>query len=89
MALAGMAAAGGYLRVMTFYLQDSPGMTPLRGIVPAPAGGRGPGNAPASGRLTARWGARTPLLVSGAAITAGAGLLTGLSGTTSSTLLVG
>jgi MFS family permease len=45
--------------------------------------------APASGRLAARWGARTPLLVSGAAITAGAGLLTGLSGTTSSTLLVG
>jgi EmrB/QacA subfamily drug resistance transporter len=90
MALAGMAAAGGYLWVMTFYLQDARGMTPLRaGLFLLPMALTVLVIAPASGRLAARWGACAPLLVSGVAIAGGAGLLTGLSDATSSTLLIG
>jgi EmrB/QacA subfamily drug resistance transporter len=88
-ALAGMAAAGGYLWVMTFYLQDARDMTPLRaGLFLLPLALMVLVTAPASGRLAARYGARPPLLLSGVALAAGAGLLTGLSDTTSSTLLI-
>ncbi|WP_369356032.1 MFS transporter [Streptomyces sp. cg2] len=79
MALVGMAAAGGYLWVMTFYLQDARGMTPsAAGTFLLPLALTVLVVAPLSGRLAARRGPRIPLVLSGAGIALGALTLTRL-----------
>ncbi|MCC3314459.1 MFS transporter [Nocardia africana] len=84
MALIGMAAAGGYLWVTTFYLQDARGLSAAAaGIFLLPVAMTVLLVAPISGRLTATYGPRIPLLLSGFGIAAAALLLTGLTPATS------
>ncbi|MER6141910.1 MFS transporter [Streptomyces sparsogenes] len=79
MALAGMGAAGGYLWVMTFYLQDARNMPPsTAGISLLPVAVMVLMIAPLSGHLAAHRGPRIPLVISGAGIAAGAAFLVGL-----------
>ncbi|MGF6882027.1 MFS family permease [Nocardia sp. GAS34] len=83
MALIGMAAAGGYLWVMTFYLQDARGRSAAAaGVFLLPVAVMVFLAAPLSGRLTARFGPRIPLTVSGFGIATGAALLVDLAGGT-------
>ncbi|MGW5518413.1 MFS transporter [Nocardia africana] len=84
MALIGMAAAGGYLWVTTFYLQDARGLSAAAaGIFLLPIAMTVLLVAPISGRLTATYGPRIPLLLSGFGIAAAALVLTGLTPATS------
>ncbi|WP_241779752.1 MFS transporter [Streptomyces natalensis] len=79
MALVGMAAAGGYLWVMTFYLQYARTMPPSQaGMFLLPVAVMVLVIAPLSGRLAAHRGPRIPLMISGAGIAAGAAVLVGL-----------
>ncbi|WP_308211368.1 MFS transporter [Actinomadura rupiterrae] len=89
MALVGMAAAGGYLWVMTFYLQDARGLSAtIAGLLMLPLALTVLLVAPLSGRLAARYGARMPLAISGAALMVAALLLTVLSADTPAWLLL-
>lgn len=83
-ALVGMGAAGGYLWVITFYLQTAREFSAVRaGALMLPIAVMVLLLAPVSGRLAARHGPRVPLVASGAALM-GAGLvLVRLSDTTS------
>lgn len=83
MALTGMAAAAGYLWVITFYLQDARLLGPIAtGGVLAPMALTVLAVAPLAGGIAVRHGPRLPLLVSGAATTGAALVLTQLDGKT-------
>jgi MFS family permease len=88
-AVAAFAAFGGFLFLNTLYLQDVRGFTPLHtGLLTLPMAGMIALFAPVSGRLIARWGPRTPLLLAGPAIAIGALLLVRLGPHTSIGYLV-
>jgi EmrB/QacA subfamily drug resistance transporter len=79
MSLVGMSGAGGYLWVMTFFLQDSKQMSPVAaGLFLLPVAVMVFLFAPVAGRLAAARGPRTPLVISGTAIAVSAALLTHL-----------
>jgi MFS family permease len=74
----------GFLFVITLYLQDVHGYSPLRaGLALLPATVLIAVASPVAGRLVARRGARIPLVASGAAIAVGSAALLGLSPDTS------
>jgi EmrB/QacA subfamily drug resistance transporter len=74
-AVAAFAAFGGFLFLNSLYLQDVRGFTALHaGLLTLPMAAMIALFAPVAGRLIARWGPRTPLLVAGPAM-AIAGLL--------------
>jgi len=75
---------GGFLFVMTLYLQEVRGDSPLRaGLSLLPATLVMAAAAPVAGQLTARRGPRVPLVASGLCIAAGLALLLGLGPGTS------
>jgi EmrB/QacA subfamily drug resistance transporter len=75
-AVAAFAAFGGFLFLNSLYLQDVRGFTALHaGLLTLPMAGMIALWAPVSGRLIARSGSRTPLLLAGPAIAIGALLL--------------
>ncbi|HEY2769736.1 MAG TPA: MFS transporter [Solirubrobacteraceae bacterium] len=77
------ASIGGFLFLNTLYLQGVRGLSPLdAGLYMLPMAVPMLVLAPISGRLVGSRGARIPLMVGGAAITAGALMLTRLSRTT-------
>ncbi len=83
-AVAAFAAFGGFLFLNSLYLQDVRGFTALHtGLLTLPMAGMIALFAPLSGRLIARWGPRTPLLLAGPAIAIGALLLVRLGPHTS------
>jgi EmrB/QacA subfamily drug resistance transporter len=74
----------GFLFVITLYLQQAKGDSPLRaGLALLPATAVMALSAPVAGQLVGRRGPRIPLVASGAAIAAGSALLLGLSPATS------
>jgi len=74
----------GFLFVITLYLQQVRGDSPLRaGLTLLPATIVMAAAAPVAGHLTARRGPRIPLVLSGVLMAVGAGLLLGLSPSTS------
>jgi MFS family permease len=79
---------GGFLFVITLYLQQVRGDSPLRaGLSLPPAMIVMAVAAPVAGQVTGRHGARVPLVASGLLIAAGMGLLLGLGPGTSFTLV--
>ena len=75
---------GGFLFVITLYLQEARGDSPLRaGLSLLPATLVMAAAAPVAGQLTARRGPRVPLVASGLCIAAGLALLLGLGPATS------
>lgn len=82
-AIAALAALGGFLFLNTLYLQEGRGLSPLTaGLWTLPMAGMMVVCAPLSGRLLARVGARPALVLGGAGILLGALLLTDISATT-------
>jgi EmrB/QacA subfamily drug resistance transporter len=81
MAVAAMATLGGFLFLMTLYLQDVRGYTALTaGLFLLPMAAAMAASAPLAGRVIgARGGPRIPLVIAGVGITAGGLLLTGLT----------
>ncbi|KNB54264.1 MFS transporter [Streptomyces caatingaensis] len=78
--LGAFAVLGGYLFLGTLYLQDARGLSPLAaGVWTLPLPLATVACAPLAGRLLARRGPRPPLVLAGAALTAGT-LLPALSG---------
>ncbi|MGH3159734.1 MAG: MFS transporter [Streptosporangiaceae bacterium] len=87
-AVSAFAALGGFLFVNTLYLQDARGLSALHaGLYTLPMAGMTVIFGPLSGRIVASRGARLPLVVAGAAIAAGCGLLTGITNATSASWL--
>jgi EmrB/QacA subfamily drug resistance transporter len=83
-AVAAFAAFGGFLFLNSLYLQDVRGFTALHaGLLTLPMAGMIALFAPVAGRLIARWGPRTPLLLAGPAIAIGGLLLVRLGPHTS------
>jgi EmrB/QacA subfamily drug resistance transporter len=79
---------GGFLFVITLYLQQARGFSPLRaGLSLLPAMIVMAIAAPVAGQVTGRHGARVPLVASGLLIAAGMALLLGLGPGTSFTLV--
>ena len=79
-AVVALAALGGFLFLNTLYLQDVRGFSALHaGLLTIPMAAMLGVFATVSGRLVARRGPRLALIVSGALIAVGAGLLIGLS----------
>ena len=79
-AVSAMSALGGFLFLTTLYLQDARGYRPLvAGLFLLPMAAAMAVSAPLAGRMLARSGARAPLLIAGAGITAGGILLTRLT----------
>ncbi len=79
-AISAFAALGGFLFLITLYLQDVRGLSPLdAGLHLAPMAVAMAIAAVASSRILARWGGRVPMVVAGAAMAAGAMLLSGLT----------
>jgi EmrB/QacA subfamily drug resistance transporter len=79
-AVSAMGALGGFLFLITLYLQDVRGYRPLiAGLFLLPMAAAMAVGAPLAGRMLARSGARAPLLIAGAGITTGGILLTQLS----------
>jgi EmrB/QacA subfamily drug resistance transporter len=77
------AAIGGFLFLNTLYLQGVRGLSPLdAGLYVLPMAAPMLVLAPISGRVVGSRGARIPLMVGGAAVTAGALMLTALTPTT-------
>jgi MFS family permease len=75
-----MSALGGFLFLITLYLQDVRGYRPLiAGLFLLPMAAAMAVGAPLAGRMLARSGARKPLLIAGGGITAGGLLLTQLT----------
>ena len=75
---------GGFLFVITLYLQQARGYSPLRsGLSLLPATVVMAAAAPVAGHLTGRRGPRIPLVVSGLCVAAGMALLLGLGPSTS------
>ena len=88
-AMAAFGALGGFLFLNSLYLQDVRGFTALHaGLLTLPMAAMIALFAPVSGRLIARWGPRTPLLLAGPAIAIGALLLVRLGPHTSVGYLV-
>src|SRR6202042_902182 len=76
-AVSAMSALGGFLFLITLYLQDVRGYRPLyAGLFLLPMAAAMAVGAPLAGRMLARSGARKPLLIAGGGITAGGLLLT-------------
>jgi EmrB/QacA subfamily drug resistance transporter len=79
-AVSAMSALGGFLFLITLYLQDVRGYRPLiAGLFLLPMAAAMAVSAPLAGRMLARSGARKPLLIAGGGITAGGLLLTQLT----------
>lgn len=79
-AVLAFVALSGFLFVITLYLQQTRGYSPLRaGLALLPATAVMAVAAPVAGSLTGRRGARIPLVASGAAMAAGGAMLAGLS----------
>jgi EmrB/QacA subfamily drug resistance transporter len=90
MALIGMASAGGYLWVITFYLQDARGLSPqAAGFILLPVAAAVLAIAPMSGRIAARHGPRVPLIASGIGLAVSALMLAGLRRQTPEAVLIG
>jgi EmrB/QacA subfamily drug resistance transporter len=88
-AVCAFAALGGFLFLNTLYLQEVRGLSALEaGLCTLPIAAMTIVFAPLSGRIVGRRGPRIGLLVGGAGITLGAGLLTGLGAHTSIASLV-
>jgi EmrB/QacA subfamily drug resistance transporter len=88
-AISSFAALGGFLFLTTLYLQDVRGFSALHaGLYTLPLAGMTLIFGPVSGRLVGRVGPRLSLLVGGAGIALGSALLTGLSASTSTSLLI-
>jgi EmrB/QacA subfamily drug resistance transporter len=82
------AAMGGFLFLNTLYLQDVRRLSPLHaGLYTLPMAAMTFLSALVSGRLVGGRGTRTPLLLGGAAVLAGALMLTGLAPSTATTYL--
>src|SRR6202035_6042582 len=76
-AVSAMSALGGFLFLITLYLQDVRGYRPLTaGLFLLPMALVMACSAPLAGRMIARRGTRIPLIISGAGIAAGGLLLT-------------
>ncbi len=89
-AVCAFAAVGGYLLLLTIYLQEVRDYAPLRaGLTGLPMAVPAAICAPPSGRIVAARGPRLPLLIAGTCITAGGLALTGLSGRSSPELIAG
>ena len=83
-AVSAMSALGGFLFLITLYLQDVRGYRPLvAGLFLLPMAAAMAVGAPLAGRMLARSGARKPLLIAGGGITAGGLLLTQLTSSSS------
>ena len=88
-AICGSSVLGGFLFLNAIYLQDVRGLSPLRaGLLTLPTAVAIIALSPVSGRMVSSRGPRLPLMVSGAALTAGSLLSAGLSGVTPLTTLV-
>jgi EmrB/QacA subfamily drug resistance transporter len=82
------AGMGGFLFLNTLYLQDVRRLSPLHaGLYTLPMAAMTFVSALVSGRLVGRHGTRTPLLLGGAAVLAGALMLTGLAPSTATDYL--
>ncbi len=82
-AVMALAAFAAFLFVMTLYLQDGRGYSPVQaGLILLPLAVAVMASAPLSGRLVARYGPRPSLCIAGAGTAAGAALLLTLSATT-------
>jgi EmrB/QacA subfamily drug resistance transporter len=79
-AVCALMALGGYLLLMTLYLQDVRGYKPLiAGLFLLPTAVALTGSATFSGRMIGTRGMRIPLVIAGAGIAVGSLLLTGLA----------
>lgn len=79
----GFAAFGGFLWLTTLYLQNARGFSSLQaGLLTTPMAAMTVLFGPVSGRLVARHGRRSPLLISGVCMATAALMLTGLTATT-------
>jgi EmrB/QacA subfamily drug resistance transporter len=88
-AVSAMSALGGFLFLITLYLQDVRGYRPLiAGLFLLPMAAAMAVSAPLAGRMLARSGARAPLLIAGAGIAAGGILLTQLTNSSAPGYLV-
>ena len=88
-AVSAMAALGGFLFLITLYLQDVRGFRPLiAGLFLLPMAAAMAVSAPLAGRMLARSGARAPLLIAGTGIAAGGVLLTQLTNSSAPGYLV-
>src|SRR3984957_5339869 len=88
-AVSAMGALGGFLFLNTLYLQEVRGFRPLvAGLFLLPMAAAMAVSAPLAGRMVARRGTRTPLLIAGAGLIAGGVLLTGLTASTSTGYLI-
>ena len=88
-AVSAMSALGGFLFLITLYLQDVRGYRPLfAGLFLLPMAAAMAVGAPLAGRMLARSGARKPLLIAGGGITAGGLLLTQLTSSSAPGYLV-
>jgi EmrB/QacA subfamily drug resistance transporter len=82
-AVAAMAAFGGFLFLNTLYLQDTRGLSPVHaGLLTLPVALMIAIVSPLSGRIVGRAGPRMPLLIAGVGITAGCALLAGVDAST-------
>ncbi|MCG7630803.1 MFS transporter [Gordonia McavH-238-E] len=82
-AVLAFAATGGFLFLNTLYLQEVRGMSPLSaGLMMLPMAAASVVCAPIAGRLVGDRGARTPMVIGGVAMVAGALMLTGLGNDT-------
>jgi EmrB/QacA subfamily drug resistance transporter len=88
-AVSAMSALGGFLFLITLYLQDVRGYRPLfAGLFLLPMAAAMVVGAPLAGRMLARSGARAPLLIAGTGITTGGILLTQLTNSSAPGYLV-
>jgi EmrB/QacA subfamily drug resistance transporter len=88
-AVSAMSALGGFLFLITLYLQDVRGYRPLiAGLFLLPMAAAMAVGAPLAGRMLARSGARAPLLIAGTGITTGGILLTQLTSSSAPGYLV-
>src|SRR6202035_1672731 len=88
-AVSATSALGGFLFLITLYLQDVRGYRPLvAGLFLLPMAAAMAVSAPLAGRMVGRRGTRTPLLIAGAGLIAGGVLLTGLTASTSAGYLI-
>ena len=88
-AVSAMSALGGFLFLITLYLQDVRGYRPLiAGLFLLPMAVAMAVSAPLAGRMLARSGARAPLLIAGTGIAAGGVLLTQLTNSSAPGYLV-